>query len=157
MGTSPAYDHGFRSTSVRASVLARHGTGAIGQMRGIIELFLRLPLFYLPSEFPFFFPSEIFNSVLPVTRPHSFPLTRLFILHNTPSVLPGIAFSQHLTVVTGKYGVSEVLLSSFMASVVFSVFGAQPLCIAGVTGLSFAGPSARCPEPHLKLEALFPS
>jgi hypothetical protein len=99
--------------------------------------------------------------MLPVTCPHSFPLTprltRCFILHNTPSVLPGIAFSLHLTVVTGQYGVSEVLLSSFMASFVFSVFGAQPLCIAGVTGLSLAGLSARCPEPHLKLEALFPS
>ena len=53
------------------------------------------------------------------------------------SVLPGIAFSLHLTVVTGQYGISEVLLSSFMASFVFAVFGAQPLCIAGVTGLSF--------------------
>ncbi|KAN0132300.1 HCO3- transporter family domain containing protein [Lactarius tabidus] len=62
------------------------------------------------------------------------PATALILFAN---VLPGIAFSQHLTVVTGKYGVSEVLLSSFMASVVFSVFGAQPLCIAGVTGCNF--------------------
>ncbi|KAH8989556.1 anion exchanging protein [Lactarius akahatsu] len=59
------------------------------------------------------------------------PATALILFAN---VLPGIAFSLHLTVVTGQYGVSEVLLSSFMASFVFSVFGAQPLCIAGVTG-----------------------
>ncbi|KAF8264730.1 HCO3 transporter family-domain-containing protein [Lactarius quietus] len=59
------------------------------------------------------------------------PATALILCAN---VLPGIAFSLHLTVVTGQYGVSEVLLSSFMASFVFSVFGAQPLCIAGVTG-----------------------
>lgn len=74
-----------------------------------------------------------------------------------PSVLPGIAFSLHLTVVTGQYGVSEVLLSSFMASFVFSVFGAQPLCIAGVTGLSISSLSVRFPEPDIKLEAPFPS
>ena len=51
-----------------------------------------------------------------------------------PSVLPGIAFSLDLIETTQQYGVSEVLLSSFMAAFVFSVFGAQPLCIAGVTG-----------------------
>lgn len=51
-----------------------------------------------------------------------------------PSVLPGIAFSLDLIETTNEYGVAEVLLSSFMAAFVFSVFGAQPLCIAGVTG-----------------------
>ncbi|KAH9950623.1 anion exchanging protein [Amylocystis lapponica] len=50
------------------------------------------------------------------------------------NVLPGIAFSLDLIETTQQYGVSEVLLSSFMAAFVFSVFGAQPLCIAGVTG-----------------------
>ena len=50
------------------------------------------------------------------------------------SVLPGIAFSLDLIETTQQYGVSEVLLSSFMASFIFSIFGAQPLCIAGVTG-----------------------
>lgn len=50
------------------------------------------------------------------------------------SVLPGIAFSLDLIETTQQYGVSEVLLSSFMAAFIFSVFGAQPLCIAGVTG-----------------------
>lgn len=52
------------------------------------------------------------------------------------SVLPGIAFSLDLIETTQQYGVAEVLLSSFMAAFIFSVFGAQPLCIAGVTGNS---------------------
>ncbi|KAF9534529.1 HCO3 transporter family-domain-containing protein [Crepidotus variabilis] len=59
------------------------------------------------------------------------PATALIFFSN---VLPGIAFSLDLIEVTQQYGVSEVLLSSFMASFVFSVFGAQPLTIAGVTG-----------------------
>jgi boron transporter len=50
-------------------------------------------------------------------------------------VLPGIAFSLDLIETTGKYGVSEVLISSFVASAIFSIFGAQPLVIAGVTGI----------------------
>lgn len=50
------------------------------------------------------------------------------------SVLPGIAFSLDLIETTQQYGVAEVLLSSFMAAFIFSIFGAQPLCIAGVTG-----------------------
>ncbi|EKM49721.1 uncharacterized protein PHACADRAFT_106746 [Phanerochaete carnosa HHB-10118-sp] len=50
------------------------------------------------------------------------------------NVLPGIAFSLDLIETTQEYGVSEVLLSSFMAAFIFSIFGAQPLCIAGVTG-----------------------
>jgi len=50
------------------------------------------------------------------------------------SVLPGIAFSLDLIETTQQYGVSEVLLASFMAAFIFSVFGAQPLTIAGVTG-----------------------
>ena len=50
------------------------------------------------------------------------------------SVLLGIAFSLDLIETTQQYGVAEVLLSSFMAAFIFSVFGAQPLCIAGVTG-----------------------
>lgn len=49
-------------------------------------------------------------------------------------MLPGIAFSLDLIETTEQYGVAEVLLSSFMAAFVFSVFGAQPLTIAGVTG-----------------------
>lgn len=50
------------------------------------------------------------------------------------SVLPGIAFSLDLIETTNQYGVAEVLVSSFMAAFIFSVFGAQPLTIAGVTG-----------------------
>jgi len=34
----------------------------------------------------------------------------------------------------GSYGVNEVLLSSVLGSVVFSLFAAQPLVIVGVTG-----------------------
>lgn len=50
------------------------------------------------------------------------------------SIFPGIAFSLDLIETTQQYGVAEILLSSFMAAAVFSIFGAQPLCIAGVTG-----------------------
>jgi boron transporter len=51
------------------------------------------------------------------------------------SVLPGIAFSLDLIETTKQYGVAEVLVASFMAGFIFSVFGAQPLTIAGVTGV----------------------
>ena len=50
------------------------------------------------------------------------------------SVLPGIAFSLDLIETTEQYGVAEVLVASFMAAFIFSIFGAQPLTIAGVTG-----------------------
>ncbi|KAG1749357.1 HCO3 transporter family-domain-containing protein [Suillus lakei] len=59
------------------------------------------------------------------------PATALIFFAN---VLPGIAFSLDLIETTQQYGVAEVLISSFMAAFVFSVFGAQPLTIAGVTG-----------------------
>ncbi|KAK0194092.1 anion exchanging protein [Armillaria mellea] len=59
------------------------------------------------------------------------PATALIFFAN---VLPGIAFSLDLIETTGQYGVAEVLVSSFMAAFIFSVFGAQPLTIAGVTG-----------------------
>lgn len=59
------------------------------------------------------------------------PATALIFFAN---VLPGIAFSLDLIETTQQYGVAEVLVSSFMAAFVFSVFGAQPLTIAGVTG-----------------------
>jgi len=58
----------------------------------------------------------------------------IFVLIDAYSVLPGIAFSLDLIETTQQYGVTEVLISSFMAAFVFSVFGAQPLTIAGVTG-----------------------
>ncbi|KAI3611021.1 anion exchange family protein [Moniliophthora roreri] len=56
------------------------------------------------------------------------PATALIFFAN---VLPGIAFSLDLIETTREYGVAEVLISSFMAAFIFSVFGAQPLCIAG--------------------------
>ncbi|KAF9454840.1 hypothetical protein P691DRAFT_783924 [Macrolepiota fuliginosa MF-IS2] len=59
------------------------------------------------------------------------PATALIFFAN---VLPGIAFSLDLIETTREYGVAEVLMSSFMAAFIFSVFGAQPLTIAGVTG-----------------------
>ncbi|THV03859.1 hypothetical protein K435DRAFT_774721 [Dendrothele bispora CBS 962.96] len=59
------------------------------------------------------------------------PATFLIFFAN---VLPGIAFSLDLIETTEQYGVAEVLLSSFMCAFIFSVFGAQPLTIAGVTG-----------------------
>ncbi|KAF8800897.1 hypothetical protein BYT27DRAFT_6819982 [Phlegmacium glaucopus] len=59
------------------------------------------------------------------------PATALIFFAN---VLPGIAFSLDLIETTEEYGVTEVLLASFMAAFIFSVFGAQPLTIAGVTG-----------------------
>ncbi|KAI0248312.1 HCO3 transporter family-domain-containing protein [Lactifluus subvellereus] len=87
-------------------VLAPPGTGATGRTREIIE----------------FCPQLLLSSLQTVDH--------------ALSVLPGIAFSLHLIEATQQYGVSEVLLSSFMASFIFSVFGAQPLCIASVTGLA---------------------
>ncbi|KAH7322102.1 HCO3 transporter family-domain-containing protein [Rhizoctonia solani] len=59
------------------------------------------------------------------------PATAMIFFAN---VLPGIAFSLDLIETTEQYGVTEVLLSSFMAAFIFSVFSCQPLCIAGVTG-----------------------
>jgi hypothetical protein len=58
--------------------------------------------------------------------------------HKCYSVLPGIAFSLDLIETTQQYGVAEVLISSFMAAFVFSMFGAQPLTIAGVTGVQIS-------------------
>jgi len=85
-------------------------------MPGIIEWFRRLRSFSLPSI--------VF---LVLVKSDQTYVTAF-------SVLPGIAFSLDLIETTGKYGVTEVLLSSAMAAGVFSVFGGQPLCIAGVTG-----------------------
>ncbi|TFK20592.1 anion exchanging protein [Coprinopsis marcescibilis] len=59
------------------------------------------------------------------------PATALIFFAN---VLPGIAFSLDLIETTHQYGVAEVLMASFMSAFIFSVFGAQPLTIAGVTG-----------------------
>lgn len=93
------------------------GTRAIGWTLGTTELCLQLHSYFLPSA-----------CLSNITVIH------LFNIGN--SVLPGIAFSLDLIETTQQYGVAEVLISSFMAAFVFSVFGAQPLTIAGVTGVS---------------------
>jgi HCO3- transporter family len=138
----------FVSKSARAFceiyVLARLGTGATGRTRGIIELSLQPPSFSLQSEF---FSSDIYFFSVGIFLVH---LESLVL--NVHSILPGIAFSLHLIEATQKYGVSEVLLSSFMASFVFSVLGAQPLCIAGVTGPLMITPGYIKTRAHLILE-----
>lgn len=51
------------------------------------------------------------------------------------NILPALAFSLDMFQNTGsEYGVNEVLLASVLGAGVFSVFGAQPLVIVGVTG-----------------------
>ncbi|KAF4539798.1 Anion exchange family protein [Lasiodiplodia theobromae] len=51
------------------------------------------------------------------------------------NILPALAFSLDMFAKTdSSFGVNEVLLASVLASVVFSVFSAQPLVIVGVTG-----------------------
>lgn len=59
------------------------------------------------------------------------PATAMVFFSN---VLPAIAFSLDLIETTGQYGVAEVLMASFVASALFSLFAAQPLVIVGVTG-----------------------
>ncbi|KAI0400603.1 HCO3 transporter family-domain-containing protein [Xylaria palmicola] len=51
------------------------------------------------------------------------------------NILPALAFSLDMFTKTHmQYGVNEVLLSSVLGSVVFSIFACQPLVIVGVTG-----------------------
>jgi hypothetical protein len=51
------------------------------------------------------------------------------------NILPALAFSLDMFEKTNQsFGVNEVLLSSVLASVVFSIAAAQPLVIVGVTG-----------------------
>ncbi|OMP86976.1 putative transporter [Diplodia seriata] len=51
------------------------------------------------------------------------------------NILPALAFSLDMFAKTdSSFGVNEVLLASVLASVVFSIFSAQPLVIVGVTG-----------------------
>lgn len=61
------------------------------------------------------------------------------------NILPALAFSLDMFQNTdSEYGVNEVLLASVLGSGVFSLFGAQPLVIVGVTGetSSFEGREA---------------
>ncbi|KAF2711152.1 hypothetical protein K504DRAFT_376464 [Pleomassaria siparia CBS 279.74] len=51
------------------------------------------------------------------------------------NILPALAFSLDMFAKTDQsFGVNEVLLSSVLGAVVFSLFAAQPLVIVGVTG-----------------------
>jgi NADH:ubiquinone oxidoreductase subunit 6 (subunit J) len=50
-------------------------------------------------------------------------------------LLPAIAFALDMIRETNNnFGVNEVLLSSVLAAVMFSLLAGQPLCIVGVTG-----------------------
>ncbi|KAI8689142.1 hypothetical protein NCS55_00170300 [Fusarium keratoplasticum] len=52
------------------------------------------------------------------------------------NLLPAIAYTLDMYRRTGQFfGINEALFSSAMAAIVFSVLGAQPLTIVGVTGL----------------------
>lgn len=52
------------------------------------------------------------------------------------SLLPALAYTLDMYRRTGEfYGVNEALFSSALAAMVFSILGAQPLTIVGITGL----------------------
>ena len=52
------------------------------------------------------------------------------------SLIPALAYTIDMNLRTeGTYGVTETLLSSAIAALVFPILGAQPLTIVGVTGL----------------------
>ena len=54
----------------------------------------------------------------------------------TFSMLPALAFILDMNLRTGGfYGVNEALFSSALACIVFSLLGAQPLTVVGITGL----------------------
>ncbi|PYI09261.1 hypothetical protein BO78DRAFT_439444 [Aspergillus sclerotiicarbonarius CBS 121057] len=52
------------------------------------------------------------------------------------NILPAIAYTLDMNRRTGEfYGINEALFSSALAAMVFSILGAQPLTIVGITGL----------------------
>lgn len=62
-------------------------------------------------------------------------LPRSFGLMSRCSILPALAFSLDMFRKTDmQFGVNEVLLSSVLGALVFSVLACQPLVIVGVTG-----------------------
>jgi hypothetical protein len=66
---------------------------------------------------------------------YSSPFLFMHKTNQSGSILPALAFSLDMFSKTAmSFGVNEVLLSSVLGSVVFSVFAAQPLVIVGVTG-----------------------
>lgn len=64
------------------------------------------------------------------------PFVHVCFCTDNGSLLPAIAYTLDMYRRTGEFfGVNESLFSSAMAAIVFSVLGAQPLTIVGVTGL----------------------
>jgi hypothetical protein len=58
------------------------------------------------------------------------------VANENDSLLPALAYTLDMYRRTGYfYGVNEALLSSALAAIVFSLLGAQPITIVGVTGL----------------------
>jgi boron transporter len=65
------------------------------------------------------------------------------------SLLPAIAFALDMFQQTdNNFGVNEVLLSSVLAAVSFSLFAGQPLCIVGVTGSISRPPDTASPHAY---------
>jgi hypothetical protein len=60
----------------------------------------------------------------------------LFYPADQRSILPAIAYTLDMYRRTGEFfGINEALFSSALAAMVFSILGAQPLTIVGITGL----------------------
>lgn len=95
-------------------------TGATGPTPGTIEWCLRRFTCILQSTF----------------GPKASCVSDRRMLMHLSSILPALAFSLDMFDRTMmSYGVNEVLLSSVLGAVVFSIFAAQPLVIVGVTGM----------------------
>lgn len=74
------------------------------------------------------------------TLSSSFFLQTLLLIWPFPdmssSLLPAIAFTLDMYRRTGEfYGINESLFASALAAMVFSILGAQPITIVGITGL----------------------
>ena len=70
------------------------------------------------------------------SRRTSIPRALDFRLTYWCSILPALAFILDMNHNTGGfYGINEALFSSALAALVFSILGAQPLTIVGITGL----------------------
>lgn len=70
------------------------------------------------------------------TQPMRIKLPTVTFSDLPASLLPAIAFTLDMYRRTGEfYGINEALFSSALAAMVFSVLGAQPITIVGITGL----------------------
>jgi boron transporter len=79
--------------------------------------------------------------VIPSTIDMYFKKYSIFGDQSDLSLLPAIAFALDMFQQTNNnFGVNEVLLSSVLAAVIFSLLAGQPLCIVGVTGTSAPSP-----------------